>query len=137
LKLLLDTHCWLWWLSEPHKLTSSMQQAISHPDNKLFLSVASIWEIAIKVAIGKLTIPQSLSKLVVEQLPQDGINTLDIRAIHALKIEELPVHHQDPFDCEALPTGDRILIAQAICENLTIVTGDRQFIAYPVSLIKN
>jgi PIN domain nuclease of toxin-antitoxin system len=129
LKLLLDTHCWLWWLSEPHKLTSSMQQAISHPDNKLFLSVASIWEIAIKVAIGKLTIPQSLSKLVAEQLPQDGINTLDIRAIHALKIEELPVHHQDPFD--------RILIAQAICENLTIVTGDRQFIAYPVSLIKN
>lgn len=126
MKLLLDTHCWLWWLSEPQELTPSMQQAISNPENELFLSVASIWEIAIKVAIGKLTIPQPLAKLVAEQLPIDGINTLDIRTIHALKVKELPVHHRDPFD--------RILIAQAICENLTIITRDRRFAAYPVSL---
>ncbi|AFZ36333.1 PilT protein domain protein [Stanieria cyanosphaera PCC 7437] len=128
MKLLLDTHCWLWWLNEPQKLTSSMQQAICDSENELFLSVASIWEIAIKVAIGKLTIPQPLSQLVTEQLPLDGINTLDIRMIHVLKIEELPLHHQDPFD--------RILIAQAICENLTIMTCDRKFVAYPVSLKK-
>jgi PIN domain nuclease of toxin-antitoxin system len=127
-KLLLDTHCWLWWLNEPQKLTPSMQQAISDPENELFLSVASIWEIAIKVAIGKLTIPQPLTKLVAEQLPIDGINTLDIRTIHALKIEELPAYHRDPFD--------RILIAQAICENLTIITCDRAFANYPVSLKK-
>ena len=126
MKLLLDTNCWLWWLSEPHKLTSSMQQAIANHENELFLSVASIWEIAIKVATGKLTIPQPLPKLVAEQLSIDGIQTLDIRTIHALKIEELPNYHKDPFD--------RILIAQAICENLTIITGDRQFAAYPVSL---
>lgn len=126
MKLLLDTHCWLWWLSEPQKLTPSMQQAIANPENELFLSVASIWEIAIKVAIGKLTIPQPIARLVAQQLPIDGINTLDLRTIHALKIEELPVHHQDPFD--------RILIAQAICENLTIITRDRKFAAYPVSL---
>jgi PIN domain nuclease of toxin-antitoxin system len=126
LKILLDTHCWLWWLSEPQKLTSSMQQAIANPENELFLSVASIWEIAIKVAMGKLTIPQPLPKLVAEQLSIDGIKTLDIRTIHALKIEELPTHHKDPFD--------RILIAQAICENLTIITRDLKFAAYRVSL---
>lgn len=126
MKLLLDTHCWLWWLNEPQKLISSMQQAIAEPENELFLSVASIWEIAIKVAIGKLVIPQPLSQLVAEQLLLDRINTLDIRMIHVLKIEELPLHHPDPFD--------RILIAQAICENLTIITGDKKFVAYPVSL---
>lgn len=126
MKILLDTHCWLWWLSEPQKLTSSMQQAIANPENELFLSVASIWEIAIKVAMGKLTIPQPLPKLVTEQLSIDGIKTLDIRTIHALKIEELPTHHKDPFD--------RILIAQAICENLTIITRDLKFAAYRVSL---
>lgn len=128
MKLLLDTHCWLWWLSEPQKLTPSMQQAIANSEHELFLSVASIWEIAIKVAIGKLTIPQPLTKLVAEQLPIDGINTLDIKTIHALKIEELPAYHRDPFD--------RILIAQAICENLTIITRDRVFANYPVSLKK-
>ncbi|MDJ0678348.1 MAG: type II toxin-antitoxin system VapC family toxin [Xenococcaceae cyanobacterium MO_167.B52] len=128
MKLLLDTHCWLWWLSEPQKLTSSMQQAIADPNNELFLSVASIWEIAIKVAIDKLTIPQPLPQLVAEQLSLDGINTLDIRMIHVLKIEELPLHHQDPFD--------RILIAQAICENLTIITRDKKFVPYPVSVKK-
>lgn len=126
MKLLLDTHCWLWWLNEPQKLTSSMQQVICEPDNELFLSVASIWEIAIKVAIGKLTIPLPLAQLVAQQLPIDGIKTLDIRTIHALKIEELPPYHRDPFD--------RILIAQAICENLTIITRDRKFAAYPVLL---
>ncbi len=128
MKLLLDTHCWLWWLSEPQKLTSSMQQAITDTNNELFVSVASIWEIAIKVAIDKLTIPQPLRQLVAEQLPLDGVNILDIRMIHVLKIEELPLHHQDPFD--------RILIAQAICENLTIITRDKKFAAYPVSLNK-
>jgi PIN domain nuclease of toxin-antitoxin system len=127
LKLLLDTHCWLWWLSEPQKLTSSMLEAISNSENELFLSVASIWEIAIKVGIGKLTIPQSLSRLVTEQLPEDNLKILDIQAIHALKIEELPIHHQDPFD--------RILIAQALSENLTVITKDRKFTAYPVKLL--
>jgi PIN domain nuclease of toxin-antitoxin system len=128
LKLLLDTHCWLWWLSEPQKLTSSMLEAISNSENELFLSVASIWEIAIKVGIGKLSIPQPLAKLVAEQLPQDSIKILDIRAIHALKIEELPFHHQDPFD--------RILIAQAICETLTIITSDRKFAMYSAKLLE-
>ncbi|PSB09318.1 PIN domain nuclease [Pleurocapsa sp. CCALA 161] len=128
MKLLLDTHCWLWWLNEPRKLSPSMEQAIADPNNELFLSVASIWEIAIKVAIGKLIIPLPLAQLVTQQLPIDRINTLDIRTIHALKIEELPAYHQDPFD--------RILIAQAICENLTIITRDRKFTNYPVLLQK-
>jgi PIN domain nuclease of toxin-antitoxin system len=104
-----------------------MLEAIANSENELFLSVASIWEIAIKVGLGKLTIPQSLSQLVTEQLPENRIKILDIRAIHALKIEELPIHHQDPFD--------RILIAQAIYENLTVITSDRKFAAYPVQLL--
>ena len=127
MQLLLDTCCWLWWLSEPSKLNMGQFEAITNCQNQLFLSTASMWEIGIKVNRKKLTIPQPINKLVEKQCPIDNIVILDIKPHHAIKVGELELHHKDPFD--------RIIIAQAICEDLTVITSDKIFQKYDVALI--
>lgn len=127
MKLLLDTCCWLWWLDNPNKLGKQQLEAIANRRNQLFLSVASIWEISIKSNNQKLTIPQPLNKLIEQQCPVDGIKILDIKPIHAIEARKLKLHHKDPFD--------RMIIAQAIIENLTIVTSDSIFEEYGVSVL--
>ena len=127
MKLLLDTHVWLWWLSEPIRLSPIIQEAIANRENQLFLSVASIWEIGIKVANEKLSVPQPLSKLITNELVNDGVVTLDIKTIHALQASQLPYHHKDPFD--------RMIIAQAQVESLSVITADRVFQKYDVSIL--
>ncbi len=127
MKLLLDTCCWLWWLSDTSKLSPQQLKAIANRRNQLFLSTASIWEIGIKVNSNKLTIPQPLDKLIEKQCPIDNIVILDIKAHHAIKAGDLPLHHKDPFD--------RMIIAQATCEHLTLITSDKIFQKYDVSLL--
>ena len=129
MKLLLDTCCWLWWLSDIGNLSQQQLKAIANRKNQLFLSTASIWELGIKVNSNKLTIPQPLDKLIEKQCLIDNIVILDIKAHHAIKAVELPLHHKDPFD--------RMIIAQATCENLTLITSDKIFQKYDVSLFPN
>jgi PIN domain nuclease of toxin-antitoxin system len=123
-KLLLDTHTLIWWLANNPTLANEAKKAIASIDNIVFVSAVSAWEIAIKKTIGKLTAPDDLA----EQIKQKDFQPLPIEIHQALRVEKLPLHHNDPFD--------RILIAQALCENLTIITRDRKFENYSVSIIK-
>jgi PIN domain nuclease of toxin-antitoxin system len=122
-QLLLDTHALIWWLSKDVKLSARAYKEIANPCNLVFVSAASAWEIAIKKSIKKLKTPDDL----VEQINAKNFKPLAITIEQALAVEKLPMHHQDPFD--------RILIAQAQCLNLTIVTRDRKFNCYDVDLI--
>ena len=125
--LLLDTQCWLWTFSSPHRLNAAALSAISDENNEILLSVASIWELGIKVAIGKLSIPQPIDAYLAKRLASLRAKPLDITATHALRAASLPPHHKDPFD--------RLLIAQAQTESITIVTNDLAFNQYAGTLI--
>jgi PIN domain nuclease of toxin-antitoxin system len=127
MKLLLDTCCWLWWLSDIDKLSKQQLEGISNRQNQLFLSVATIWELSIKVNGQKLTLPQPLKKLVERECPIDLITIIDIKPIHAMEAGSLTLDHKDPFD--------RMIITQAKIENLTIVTSDSVFQTYDVPIL--
>ena len=127
MKLLLDTCCWLWWLSDTSKLSQQQLDAIINRENQLFLSLASLWELSIKVNNNKLTIPQPLNKLVERECSIDNILILDIKPHHAIQAGNLFLYHKDPFD--------RMIITQATIENLTIVTSDLVFQKYDVPVL--
>lgn len=124
MKLLLDTQCWLWWFAQPEKLSEEAITHIADETNELWLSVASIWEIGIKVAIAKLPLPEPPDSYISSRMGQLGMKSLEITATHALKAASLPLHHRDPFD--------RMLIAQAITEGIPIISADVAFDAYSV-----
>ena len=123
--LLLDTHALIWWLAKNPTLSNTAKDAIANPDNIVFVSAASAWEITIKKSLGKLQAPDDLR----QQLEKQRFTPLAIDIDHALAIKQLPHHHKDPFD--------RILIAQAIHERLTIVSRDRIFKSYDVAIIES
>ncbi|MBF0220555.1 MAG: type II toxin-antitoxin system VapC family toxin [Gammaproteobacteria bacterium] len=123
---LLDTHIFLWWDSEPDKLPQKILEQIQNPHNRCYLSLVTLWEITIKLQLGKLTLRQPLSVLVEEQ-QQNHIELLPLQPTHIFTLEQLPAHHKDPFD--------RLLIAQAIAEQLTVITVDSQFQSYLVPLL--
>jgi PIN domain nuclease of toxin-antitoxin system len=121
--LLLDTHILLWWLSDDQLLPASAREAIASPDSEVLVSAATAWEIAIKKAAGRLEVPDEL----LEAIDTNDFETLPISAAHALEAGGLPLHHTDPFD--------RMLIAQARVENLTLVSVDNRFPQYDVELL--
>jgi PIN domain nuclease of toxin-antitoxin system len=125
-RLLLDTHCWIWMLGDPQRLSEASRQLVRSPEASLFLSAVTAWEIAIKFAAGKLRLPQLPSIFVAQCLGEDQLAALPILHSHALRAGELPLHHRDPFD--------RLLIAQAQLEGLTLLTADRHFAAYDVPI---
>lgn len=127
MKILLDTHCWLWWLVEPEKLSTIAIEAITHPQNELYLSVASIWEIGIKFKLGKLDLPLPPEILIPQQMQIDNIFPLSIDLNYALKASTLPLYHKDPFD--------RMLIAQSQLESMKIITNDSVFPSYDVEIL--
>lgn len=112
MRLLLDTHVLLWWLNSPSHLDPAAEAAISDGNNEIFVSAATIWEVAIKRSIGRLTIPMPLTST----MTKAGLAELPVRWDHARRVARLPDHHRDPFD--------RVLVAQAIEERLVIVTRD-------------
>jgi PIN domain nuclease of toxin-antitoxin system len=126
MKALLDTHTFLWAISDDPRLSRRAQQTFTGP-NDLWLSVVSIWEILIKVKAGKLPLPQPAGPYLVRKLGENRIEVLPIKLDHVLKIERLEVHHRDPFD--------RILIAQSIEEKCPLITADPIFERYPVDVI--
>lgn len=127
MKLLLDTQCWLWWFAQPDRLNQEAIAHIADETNELWLSVATIWEISIKVSIGKLPLPEPVDRYISSRVMQLGMRSLAITASHALQVATLPLHHRDPFD--------RLLIAQAQTEAMTLVSADQMFNQYEVSLL--
>ena len=125
MRVLLDTNTFLWGLSAPEKLSVTARNAIASSDR--FLSVVSIWELLIKVQIGKLPLPTPAGDYLTSQMRNNGVSVLSIKLEHVLRIEQLQLHHRDPFD--------RMLIAQSIEEGLPIVTSDHAFSRYPVEVI--
>jgi PIN domain nuclease of toxin-antitoxin system len=126
MKALLDTHTLLWAISDDPRLSRRAQQIFTGP-NDLFFSVASIWEILIKVKTGKLPLPDPAGSYLVKKLRENRIEVLPIKLDHVLKVENLTVHHRDPFD--------RILIAQSIEEKCPLITANPIFERYPVNVI--
>jgi len=122
-RLLLDSHVVLWSLQSPERLPTEVVTVITDPGNSVDVSVASLWELAIKQSIGKLTVDGDLR----EHLTLQSFSELPVLGEHAVAVRGLPPHHRDPFD--------RLLIAQARCEGLTIVTSDPAFAAYDVPIL--
>jgi PIN domain nuclease of toxin-antitoxin system len=128
LRLLLDTHVFLWAAAEPERLSISAREAIEHKENQVYVSAATGWEIAIKHAIGRLVLPVDPSAYVPGRIRSLGFDELPIAMSHTLAASQLPPHHADPFD--------RILVAQAQVEGLTLASADPLVLRYPVSTLQ-
>jgi len=119
-RLLVDTHALLWWLSDDAGLSDTARAALADPANDVLVSTASVWEIAIKRGLGKLSAPDDLP----DHIEAQGFGWLPVAAEHAWRVRDLPLHHRDPFD--------RLLVAQALSERVAIVSADARFRAYGV-----
>ena len=126
-RYLIDTHCWLWWNGDFERLSKSAYGIIADGTSEILFSSASAWEISIKYGLGKLRLPGSPDKYLPMRLTANRMRVLPIQLHHALAVGALPQHHRDPFD--------RVLIAQAQQEGLTIITADKAFKDYDVSLL--
>ena len=125
MRLLLDSHAFLWFIMGSANLSVNARALIEDPANERLLSVASLWEIAIKTSFGKLTLSAPFDELIPAQLKLNGIDLLNIKVDHLSTLTTLPFHHRDPFD--------RLIIAQAIVEKLPVISLDGAFDAYGVT----
>ena len=128
MRLLLDTHVFIWWADDPEKLSPAALTALEDEANDLLLSVASVWEMQIKIQLGKLKLSLPLKELVKNQQETNNLTVSPVALPHVLALDALPFHHKDPFD--------RLLVAQSIEEDLTLVSADSQFSAYSVKLLQ-
>ena len=127
MKFLLDTHCWLWLQTERSRFDADLLETLAVPETERYLSAASAWEISIKYAVGKLPLPEPPAVYVPQRMRLSGFEGLAINHAHALAAASLPLLHRDPFD--------RVLVAQARIEGLTLVTADATLEAYDVALV--
>ncbi|NJK61046.1 MAG: type II toxin-antitoxin system VapC family toxin [Oscillatoriales cyanobacterium SM2_1_8] len=127
MKLLLDTHAFIWWDSDPAKLSERARVLCQDRQLTLWLSVVSIWEMQIKSQLGKLRLGLPLREIIQSQEQANQMAILPITLAHVLALETLPSHHKDPFD--------RLLVAQALVEGATLVSADTNIAAYPVPVI--
>lgn len=125
--LLLDTHVFLWWLDDNPRLGPAARTAIADPDSTVWVSAATAWEIAIKTGLGRLEMSEPPEEVLPREIERGGFQPLAISVEHALAVRTLPRHHRDPFD--------RLLIVQAMAEDLRLVTADRAFAHYDVNLV--
>ena len=123
MKLLLDTHVLLWWFIRPKKLSPRVRKMIGDGRQSVWFSACSVWEMEIKSALGQLEVPDDL----LEVAGESRFTELPVTSVHALELRNLPMLHNDPFD--------RLLVAQARAEGLTIVTVDEKVAAYPISTV--
>lgn len=126
MRLLVDTHAFLWLHTDRARLPERVLDALSDPENALLLSAASAWEIGTKHALGKLPLPEKPAAWLGSRLPASGVEALPITLEHAVTAAALPRHHADPFD--------RLLIAQAQVDTLTLLTADSRLSAYDVTI---
>jgi len=127
MRALLDTHAFLWWITDDPRLSRRAREIIADGANRLFLSAVSGWEIAIKAGLGRLVLEGDPGVFVIEQMAANAIEDLPIFMGHVLRVYDLPPHHRDPFD--------RLLVAQAQMENLPIVTADPRISLYDVEVL--
>ncbi len=126
MRLLLDTHAFLWWIAEDPRLSPRAAALIADGANEVYVSAASVWEVMVKSALGRVEIPKPADRFFTAQLDANAFVPLAIQMRHALGLSALPEIHRDPFD--------RILVAQAVAEDLTLVSGDRALGGYPVAI---
>ena len=124
MKLLLDTHVFLWLRTAPNKIPHKVMFTYENIHTDVFLSMASIWEMQIKSQLGKLTLEMPLNELIEQQCLNNGLQILAINPTHIYALRNLPAHHNDPFD--------RLILAQAQLENMTLASADSVFKQYPV-----
>jgi PIN domain nuclease of toxin-antitoxin system len=127
LRVLLDTHAFLWWIGDDPRLSERAREVLSDGDNDLVFSAASGWEIAIKARLGRLHVPGDLNTYLVRQLTENYTSVLPVHLSHALRVHALPDHHRDPFD--------RLLVAQAIVEEIPLLSADPRIARYPVEVV--
>ena len=124
MKFLLDTHALLWWLADDDQLGNGAREVVADPVNDILISMVSLWEIVVKVRIGKL---QADIAEIVDAVQREGFTVLDVGMAHLVALAGLPMHHRDPFD--------HLLIAQAMTEEATFMSEDRNAARYPVRTV--
>jgi PIN domain nuclease of toxin-antitoxin system len=127
MRLLLDTHTFLWFIEGNLNLSNAARDLIEDPGNQRFLSIASLWEISIKVSLGKLELKMTITELVKREAYGNAIELLEVQPEHLDELMKLPFYHKDPFD--------RLMIAQSLAECIPMVTKDSAFESYPVTLL--
>ena len=124
---ILDTHTFLWMVTNDRRLSGTARNVIADGANQLFLSAVSMWEIVLKAGVGKLHLQGEPARFVDREIQRNRLSPLPIQAAHVLRVPSLPAIHKDPFD--------RLLIAQAQVENLPLITTDPEITRYPVQVI--
>ena len=127
MKYLLDTHAFLWFVSEDSKLSSKARSIIKNSNNEVYFSAVSAWELSIKIRLGRLTIEEDLEPFIIKQLAENNFSTLSITIFHSIYTSKLPDIHKDPFD--------RMIVAQAQVEDLSIISKDKNIKKYKVPVI--
>lgn len=127
MKVLIDTHVFLWWVMDDNRLTPYIRDFIADEGNVLYLSSVSCWEMIIKAKMGRLKLPADPAKFIPDQMIENNMSGLPIQIVHALHVYSLPDHHKDPFD--------RMLAAQSQVERIPIVTNDRLLADYNIKTI--
>ena len=127
MRYLLDTHAFIWWDSEPEKLSAQVLTLCQESNTQLFLSMASLWEMQIKIQLGKLKLHQTLEQVIQSQIIENNIQLLDITAQHIFQLSSLGELHKDPFD--------RMIISQSLHEDLPVLSKDKAFSQYPVRVV--
>ena len=127
MRVLLDTHTFIWWDTAPSQLSSRALLLCQDASSQLVLSVASVWEMAIKIQLGKLRLGKPLADMISEQQRTNHIELLPVALAHALAVETLPPVHKDPFD--------RLLVAQAQVEGISLLSRDPVFASYLISVV--
>ena len=127
MRILLDTHAFVWWVTDSEELSRRARRLIADGANEVFFSVASAWEIAVKSRLRRAVLPEDAEHFVSEQLEQNGFQILPIQLQHALGVASLPDLHRDPFD--------RLLVAQARSEELALLSRDQQLARYSVRVV--
>lgn len=125
MKFILDTHTFLWWITDSQLLSQTARDIISDGNSELFWSAASSWEVAMKYKLGRLPLPEAPELFIPIELAKNRIESLPIINKHSFKAGQLPIHHRDPFD--------RMLIAQAQVENMEIISNDHQISLYDIN----
>ena len=126
MKYLLDTHTLIWFLEGDQRLSTTATGIICNDDADIYVSIVSLWEMAIKISLGKLELSQSLDQII-NKLPQQNITLLPIQPAHVLAVLSLPFEHRDPFD--------RLLIGQALVENMKFISNEALFLRYSVDRV--
>ena len=124
MRLLIDSHVFIWWSDASRALSTSIRNVLSDPRNEILISIAGVWELTIKISSGKLTLSDDLEAMLAAQ----GFSVLPITFPHLRHLGSLPRHHRDPFD--------RMMIAQALAEGIPVATADRRFAAYGLQIVQ-